>query len=337
MSGGLDSTYAAMKLIEEGHSVEGAVILMHEHTEIDAAKETADDLGIPIHVIDARQKFEERVVKNFISEYLCARTPNPCTVCNSEVKFRELFDYAMANSFDAIATGHYAKIVKRDTPCGVKYAVANAKDLKKDQTYMLWRLPQDILSRLVFPLSECEKSTIKKIAKEKNISAVNRDESQEICFIPSGDYASFIEERTYPSPHGDFIDEEGRVLGEHRGIIRYTVGQRKGLGIAMGERVFVTKIDPISNTVTISPNDSFASEVSISNMVFSGICEPRVGEELSFSVKLRYLAPKIPVRLSYLGGGKARLFLATPIRALTPGQSAVLYDGDVLVAGGFID
>ena len=166
MSGGLDSTYAALKLMEEGHTVEGAVILMHEHTEIDAAKESADSLGIPLHVIDAKREFEERVIKNFVSEYLAARTPNPCTVCNSEVKFRILLDYALENSFDMIATGHYAKIIKRDTPCGIKYALANAKDSKKDQTYMLWRLPQDILSHLMFPLAECEKNNIKEIAKE---------------------------------------------------------------------------------------------------------------------------------------------------------------------------
>ena len=338
MSGGLDSTYAALRLIEEGHTVEGAVIVMHCHTELDEAAKSAQGLGIPLHVINAEEKFEDCVVDYFVSEYRMGRTPNPCVVCNSEVKFRVLYEYAMNNGFDMIATGHYAKNIKKETDFGIRYAIASAKDGKKDQTYMLWRLPQDILAKLSLPLNNMEKHEIKEDAKARGLLAADREESQEICFIPSGDYADFIEERTEPSAHGSFIDDDGKVLGEHRGIIRYTIGQRKGLGISMGRRVFVTNIDPLANTVTLSASDSYSDRVTVSGMNFSAIEEPGEACCLRLFVKLRYLAPRIPCTVEYLGGGVAQIILDTPCRAVTPGQSAVLYDSDgVLIAGGFIE
>ena len=337
MSGGLDSTYAALKLASEGHSVEGAVVLMHEHTEIDAAKTAAEGLGIPLHVINREELFCERVVDYFVSEYSSARTPNPCVVCNSDVKFRALYDYAIEHGFDMIATGHYAKINRIDTSSGVRYALSVAADSKKDQTYMLWRLPQDILSKLYLPLSDLNKEQIRKDAREHNVSAADREESQEICFIPSGDYASFIEERTSLSKRGNFIDQSGNVLGEHQGIIRYTVGQRKGLGIAMGQRVFVTNIDPVANTITLSASDSYSDTVEVTDMVFSAIAEPNPNEEIKLFVKLRYLAPRIPCTVLYRGSGVATVTLNTAQRAVTPGQSAVFYDEfGTLIAGGFI-
>lgn len=336
MSGGLDSTYAAHKLMGEGHTVEGAVLVMHGHTDVAAAKESAKNLGIKLHELDCRFEFEEKVVASFVSEYLAGRTPNPCVVCNSEVKFRVLLDYATANGFDAIATGHYARIVKRKTENGPRYAVSRAKDAKKDQTYMLWRIPQDILSHLYFPLADEEKKDIRESARDIGLTCADRDESQEICFIPDGDYASFIEERTEPSPHGFFINKEGKILGEHKGIIRYTVGQRKGLGIAMGKRVFVTDINVFQNTITLSEEDSFTDSLSVDGMVFSGIEEPRRYEKIRLTVKVRYLAKPIPCTLEYLGDGKGRVGLDLAERAITPGQSAVFYDGQDLVAGGFI-
>ena len=337
MSGGLDSTYAALRLIEEGHTVEGAVIVMHKHTEIDAAKASAESLGIRLHVINAELQFDICVVDYFVSEYRSGRTPNPCVVCNSDVKFRTLCDYAEKHGFDAISTGHYAKIVKIGSGEKARYAISSAKDNKKDQTYMLWRLPQDILAKLYLPLYNMEKSQVRENAREAGISAADREESQEICFIPTGDYADFIEERTSPVPHGSFVDADGNILGEHRGIIRYTIGQRKGLGIAMGQRVFVTDIDPLANTVMLSLNDSYSDRVGVLGMVFSAIDEPDANSELKLLVKLRYLAPRIPCVLKYLGGGVAEVTLETPQRAVTPGQSAVFYDeSGTLIAGGFI-
>ena len=337
MSGGLDSTYAAKKLIEEGHTVEGAVMKMHRYTEIDEAASSAKSLGIPLHVLDCTEEFERCVVTNFLSEYTLGRTPNPCIICNSDIKFRYLLDYAQKNGFDRIATGHYSRVVKHSYKGTERYTLASPKDARKEQTYVLWRLSQDVLSHLLLPLSDCEKEKVRLDAKNIGLAAADREESQEICFIPSGDYAAFIEERTQPFPHGHFINNEGKILGEHRGIIRYTVGQRKGLGIALGERVFVTEINAKENTVTLSEKDSYRDEIYVSGINFVGVTEPDIGEETELAVKIRYLAPKVKCTFTYLGEGRARVLLSQPQRAVTPGQSAVFYDGDLLALGGFID
>ncbi len=333
MSGGIDSTYAALKLKEEGHTVEGAVLIMHSYTETEAAELAAASVGIPLRKIDCRERFDSVVVENFISEYRCGRTPNPCVICNSEVKFKILLEYADANGFDMIATGHYARIEK----IGDRYAVVRADDSSKDQAYMLWRLGQDILSRLLLPLACEEKSQIRKSARERGLFASDRPDSQEICFIPDGDHVGYIEKRTEPSPTGSFISADGKTIGEHKGIIRYTVGQRKGLGVAFGKRVFVTEIDSKSNTVTLSEEDPKRSNFTVSGIVFSAIPEMKIGEKLKLSVKIRYQAPLSECTLEYLGEGSGAVSLGTPQRALTPGQSAVFYRGNVLLLGAYID
>ncbi len=333
MSGGLDSTYTALKLLRAGHTVEGAVLSMHGYTEVEAAEEAAKSLGIKLHKIDCKDEFNKTVVSDFISAYKNGKTPNPCIVCNSEVKFKKLHDFAKENGFDKVSTGHYADIVK----IGDRYAVKRAKDFKKDQTYMLWRIPQDILKDLYFPLYEDNKDDIRKDAKDVGLSSADRPDSQEICFIPSGDYSGFIEENTEKSKTGNFIDKDGKILGEHKGIIHYTVGQRKGLGIALGKRMFVTDINPYDNTVTLADSDKMSSEVYISGIVFSGMAEPAVNSETEMLVKLRYLAPMINSKFIYLGVGRAKIVLDEPAKSVTPGQSAVFYKDDVLMAGGFIE
>lgn len=337
MSGGLDSTYAAHKLVAQGHTVEGAVLKMHGYTEVDEARAAAEGLGIPLHVIDCREEFEKRVVGYFLSEYPKGRTPNPCVVCNSEIKFRALLNFAKDNGFDFVATGHYARVIENDCNGKIRYTLSCAEDINKDQTYVLWRLPQDILSRLLLPLCDSKKAEIREESATLGIMAADRGESQEICFIPSGEYAEFIEERIGASLHGDFIDENGNVLGEHKGIIRYTLGQRKGLGIAMGARVFVTEINPQNNTVTLSKDASYTDEIYVSDMNFVGICEPEINEETELLVKVRYLAPKVKCSFKYLGDGRGMAKLAIPQRAVTPGQSAVFYKENYLACGGFID
>ena len=337
MSGGLDSTYAAAKLIDMGYTVEGAVLVMHDYTDTDSARESADSLGIPLHVIDCKEAFEKCVVTDFIDNYLMARTPNPCVICNSDVKFRCLYQYAMDNGFDKIATGHYARILEIKEEGSVRYAFMRSDDEGKDQTYVLWRLPQDILASLLLPLGNETKRCVRDRAKRMGLRAAERDESQEICFIPDNDHASYIEARIGPSKHGHFIDTDGKIIGEHNGVIRYTVGQRKGLGIAMGKRVYVTNINVADNTVMLSDEDVFSDRFTVSGAVFSGIEEPACGAELALSVKQRYLAPPIKCILTYLGDGRATVALKAPIRAVTPGQSAVFYDGDLLVLGGFIN
>ena len=336
MSGGIDSTFAAHKLVFEGHTVEGAVLKMHEYTELSAALSAAENAGIPLHVIDASQSFDSIIKENFVSEYSRARTPNPCIICNERVKFRFLYDYAMEHGFDAIATGHYARVVKLSNEDGVRYALAVAGDAKKDQSYMLYRLPQDILSRLYLPLSDLTKEQVRAIASERSIFAADRKDSQEICFLPEGNHAEFVEQRAGKSLPGRFIDELGNTLGMHNGIIRYTVGQRKGLGISLGERMFVTHIDPIENTVTLAPNMQGASAVTISDMVYSGMPSPFEETVVNMLVKLRYTAPLIPAEVHLFPDKTARLEFSENVKA-APGQSAVLYADGIVMCGGFID
>ena len=336
MSGGLDSTYAAKKLLSEGHEVEGAVLVMHDFTDVDSAKEAASALGMKLHVVDCRDMFST-VTDNFVNEYSHARTPNPCIVCNPKVKFRALLDFALASGFDKIATGHYARVEHICDAEGEKYALLRSADSKKDQTYMLYRLPQDILSYLVLPLSSDIKSEIKKAASADGLAVADRKESQEICFIPDGDYAAYIEEKVGKFPEGDFVDTDGRVIGRHNGIIRYTVGQRKGLGVSAGERVFVTDIDPVNNRIMLSPDGSYTDTVTVKDIVFSGMNEPPADTSRSVFVKLRYLAPPVEATALFDGCGNARLKLSSPQKSVTPGQSAVMYDGDLLLCGGFIE
>lgn len=331
ISGGVDSAYAAKKLILEGHSVEGAVLIMHDYTELSAAREAADSIGIRLHEIDCRTPFEA-IKENFVSEYINARTPNPCIICNERVKFKTLYDFAIQNNFDAIATGHYASV----TEINGRYAVAMPEDSRKDQTYMLYRLPQNILSVLLLPLSEGKKCDIRLIAEEQGISAANRQDSQEICFLPDGKHTEYIESVAGKCPEGNFVDENGKILGRHKGIIHYTVGQRKGLGISLGERAFVTEIDPVSNTVTLSPNMSGKTTLQLSDVVYSGMTPPTVECELELDVKLRYTAPLIKTTAHLYPDGRATLILSTP-QKFAPGQSAVLYRDGIVMLGGFIE
>ena len=330
ISGGVDSAFAAKKLLLSGHEVEGAVLIMHEHTELLAAREAAGSVGIKLHEIDCRADFQ-RIKENFVSEYINARTPNPCIICNERVKFRTLYDYAMANGFDAIATGHYARIEKN----GDRFTLSMPEDRKKEQTYMLYRLPQDILSHLILPLFEGTKMDIRREADEQGISAANRSDSQEICFLPNGGHTDYIESVAGKCPEGNFVDTDGKVIGRHKGIIHYTVGQRKGLGISLGERAFVTKIDPVSNTVTLSPSLLGKDELTITDIVYSGMTPPTEECEVELDVKLRYTAPLVRARARLYLDGSAKITLESP-QKFAPGQSAVFYHDGMVMLGGFI-
>ena len=330
ISGGVDSAFAAKKLMLEGHEVEGAVLIMHQHTELDAAREAAESVGIKLHEIDCTAAFEE-IKKNFVNEYINARTPNPCIICNERVKFRILYDFAMSNGFGAIATGHYAKLVSLDG----RYALSMPEDSRKEQTYMLYRLPQEILSKLVLPLAEGTKSEIRSMAEEQGISAANRQDSQEICFLPEGNHTEYIESVAGKCPEGDFVDSQGKILGRHKGIIHYTVGQRKGLGISLGERAFVTEINPLTNRVTLSLNMAGKDTVELSDVVYSGMPSPTEETQVDLDVKLRYTAPLVKATARLYPDGRAILTLASP-QKFAPGQSAVLYRDGVVMLGGFI-
>jgi tRNA-specific 2-thiouridylase len=334
MSGGIDSTYAVVKLRALGYEPVGAVLKMSEHTDVAAAQRAADALGVELHVVDMQKEFTTHVVENFVSEYMRARTPNPCIVCNREVKFKGLCDCAKLLGIKKICTGHYAS-VQRSEETG-RYYIAKGTDARKDQSYVLWRLSQEELEMLFFPLANDVKTEVKQISKEMALPSAELKESQEICFIPSNDHTAFIEEMIGRRiAEGDFVDKEGRVLGKHKGVVRYTIGQRKGLGISLGKQAFVTAIDPDKNTVTLGDEELlFTHEFCADDLIF----QKRVyipGDTARLLVKIRYAAPPVPCTV-YFDEKGARVCTDEPVRAITPGQSAVFYDDEGVVFGGFI-
>ena len=330
LSGGVDSAYAALDLLRQGHDVSGAVLKMHQYTEIDAALHVAEQIGIPCYVIDCTERFDSVVKNNFAEEYASARTPNPCIICNERVKFAALRDFALQNGYDRIATGHYARIVEY----GDRLTFGAAADARKDQSYMLYRLPQSIMNMLVLPLSEVAKVQVRETLAEFGIDIAEKPDSQEICFLPDGGYADFVEERCGKFLPGSFVSDSGEVLGEHKGIIHYTVGQRKGLGIALGERMFVTAINALDNTVTLSREMSGKQTVMLDSPVFTGL-SAMPDTPLRVSVKVRYTASPVSATAT-IEGERVRLTFDTPVKA-APGQSAVAYDGaGILLFGGII-
>ena len=337
MSGGFDSSYAVKVLTEMGYTVEGALVIMHDRTDIRAAEVAADILGVKLHKIDARDLFERCVIENFINEYKNARTPNPCLVCNPNVKFKCLQKFAKENGFDKIATGHYARLFDYVGADG-KYhrAIMRASDIAKDQSYMLYRLPEEILNMLILPLGEYYKNELRRSVEDTELAELDRPDSQEICWLSDGDYAGFIEERIGKFPSGSFIDENGNILGEHKGIIRYTVGQRKGLGISLGERAFVKDIDPKNNTVTLSAIPIKKNTIDLSNVVsIDGSHNKNISRRLH--VKVRYSSKPVMATVSFHDDNMAKVILDEATMHITKGQSAVFYDGDVLVGGGIIE
>lgn len=334
MSGGLDSAWTARLLREAGYSVEGAVLKMHEDTDVAGAAECAHDLGIPLHVVDCTAAFRREVMDRFVADYRRARTPNPCVVCNSEVKLLELAKAADGLGIPLIATGHYATVEKQQNG---RYAVGIPADRAKDQSYMLYRLPQSILSRLILPLASTVKSDVRREAEFSMPRLAEKKESQEICFIPKGHYTDFLRKEGVLEEEGDFVDEEGRVLGRHRGLSHYTVGQRKGLGISSTGRLFVKRLDPETNTVVLSATASAGlTRIRLEEVVLQGATEEELsGGAEGLSCMLRYRSRRYPVQLERDGEGWVATVDAVN-GAVTPGQSAVVYRGDVIAMGGVI-
>jgi len=334
MSGGVDSTYTAYKLKNEGHTVEGIVLEMHDYTDISAAKKTAELLDIKLHIVDCRELFKKYVISDFISEYSLGHTPNPCTVCNRYVKIAELCRYAKENGFDKAATGHYAEIYFDED--SNRYCIKKAKDEKKDQSYMLWHLTQEQLETLYFPLSSMTKEEIREEVKKTSFAYLaDAKESQEICFIPDNDYASYIEKNKGTFPEGDFIDADGKVVGRHKGIIHYTIGQRKGLGISLGAPAYITKIDPVNNTVTVEKQSDVKGNTLLANSINSQLINVEEGVCYDLDVKIRYAAKPMKAKV-VIENGIAKAEFDSPVRAITPGQSAVFYLNDLVAFGGII-
>lgn len=342
MSGGVDSAYAAIRLSEMGYTVEGATIKMHEHTECGGAEDCARSLGIPLHIIDGEELFSSVVKADFVGEYSNGRTPNPCIICNERVKFRLLYDYAMKNGFDRIATGHYARIRTICDEWGTRHAVEMA-DSRKDQSYMLYRLSEEILSKLVFPLSDIPKDEVREGARRAGLTVSEKRDSMEICFLPEGKHYEYVESVIGDRRLGNFVTADGSALGPHEGICRYTVGQRKGLGISLGERVFVTDIDPKTCDITLSDSFPGKSEIRLSSVIFSGISKDEIasfrnGEDkkYDFKVKVRYAAAPEECIVSLLENGDVLLKLHSCLR-VAKGQSAVVYSEGVVMLGGIIE
>ncbi|MCQ2435610.1 MAG: tRNA 2-thiouridine(34) synthase MnmA [Clostridia bacterium] len=331
MSGGVDSNIAVKRLLDEGYDVIGVTLVMSDETDTSAAAHYAERLGIEHKIVDCREDFDKFVITDFVNEYVNGRTPNPCVECNRYVKFRRLCDVAAELGADYVSTGHYVDVRNEN---GRLYIV-KAQDRSKDQSYVLWQLTQDELKYLMFPLASDNKKNVMALARENELVPERYDESQEICFIPSNDHAEYIERRNGKKwPAGYFKDENGKILGFHNGIIRYTVGQRKGIGISFGVPMFVKKINATTNTVVLSDRDVFTSTLVCDHLNFQKLPEGEY-DALRLSVKVRYSAPCSCVTVSVRNGVATALF-DSPIRAVTPGQSAVFYDGDGVAFGGKI-
>ena len=343
MSGGIDSAVAALILKEKGYFVEGATLklckkLLPDGTDITDsdiadAKAVSDRLEIEHRVYAMEDLFHSTVVRDFIDTYYDGGTPNPCIVCNKTVKFGALLDEEIKRGADYLATGHYARIEEDKNG---RFILKKAADENKDQTYMLWSLSQYQLAHTLFPLGDLTKSEIRKIGVDNGFEIAHKSDSQDICFVPDGDYASFIEkERGEKYPTGDYIDEHGNVIGKHKGIIHYTVGQRKGLGISMGRHIFVAAKNAENNTVTLSDEDKlFTDTVKIRNINL--IPFDKIDGEIRVCAKLRYRHKASPAVAYQSGDDEITLKFDEPQRAPARGQSAVMYDGDIVVGGGII-
>ncbi len=337
MSGGVDSSVCASLLKEKGFSVAGVTLSLIENntadeTNISDAKKVCDNLGIEHFAVDLSKDFKQNVINNFIDEYINGRTPNPCIVCNRYIKFGKMLEIAKEWGFSKIATGHYATVREKDA----RYLLCKAKDETKDQSYVLYCLTQEQLASVQFPLGELSKSQVREIAESKKLVNAKKKDSQDICFVPDGDYASFIENTAnYISDTGDYVNLKGEKIGQHKGVIHYTIGQRKGLGIALGKPAFVIDKNPITNQVVLGDEEYlFYKKVLVENVNF--IPFDNLENEMKVCAKLRYRHKEQPAVIKPLGNGQVLVEFDEAQRAPSSGQAAVFYDGDIVVGGGTI-
>lgn len=348
MSGGVDSSVAAYLLKKQGYDVMGVTMQIWQEKDtfeveeqggccglsaVDDARRVANSLEIPYYVMQFRDVFKEKVMDYFVREYLAGRTPNPCIACNRYVKWEALLDKSLALGADYIATGHYAQVVQLENG---RYALKKSVTAAKDQTYALYNLTQEQLSHTLMPVGSYSKENIRKIAADIDLRVANKPDSQEICFIPDNDYASFIKQQAgVQIPEGNFVDMDGQVIGRHKGITNYTVGQRKGLNLSMGKPVFVVEIRPETNEVVIGSNeDVFDRYVYAENVNFMSI--PDIEGEMRFTGKIRYAHQGAACTVRKIDENIIECVFDEPQRAATPGQALVLYDGDIVVGGGTI-
>lgn len=354
MSGGVDSSVAAALLKEQGYDVIGLTMHLWDYDNVGGnvfnetsccSVETANDaravcqnLGVPHYVIDVRSEFEDYVISNFSNEYLRGRTPNPCILCNSEIKWKTLLKKADELGCDYFSTGHYARVnFDKDSN---RYHLLRGSDYSKDQAYALWRLTQAQLKRTIFPLGELNKKEVRKIAEQFNLKTKHKQESQEICFVPDDDYSRFLNER-HPElvdaiNNGEIVDQSGKTLGHHRGYPFYTIGQRKGLGIAVGKPIYVTKIDADSNKVFVGDKEDLQSKGLIANET-NWITIEDLTSPLNVKAKIRYNDTGRDATVFPETNGQVKVMFNTFHQAITPGQSVVFYQDDVVIGGAVIE
>lgn len=348
MSGGVDSSVAAYLLKEQGYNVIGVTMQIWQDEEpqiqseqggccglsaVEDAKRVASSIGIPHYVMNFKNCFKEQVIDYFIAEYLAGRTPNPCIACNRYVKWEALLKRSMDIGADYIATGHYARIDHLENG---RYAVRNCVTAEKDQTYALYNLTQDQLSRTLMPVGDYTKDEIRQIAKKIGLAVADKPDSQDICFVPDGDYAGFIERNCEQvPPPGNFVDADGVVLGRHKGIVHYTVGQRRGLQLSMGKRIFVSRICPETNEVVIGDNEDLMKQ-TVQTDAFHFMSVEDIKEDTPVVAKIRYNHKGAEAVLHKREDGKIECIFAGPQRAVTPGQALVCYQGEYVLGGGVI-
>ncbi|MCL1958293.1 MAG: tRNA 2-thiouridine(34) synthase MnmA [Spirochaetes bacterium] len=341
MSGGVDSSVAAALMLERGFKCVGITLKLYNgesrccsFADVNDARNAAFSLGMDHYVLNFTEEFDKQVIRHFIETYEQGATPNPCIECNRSIKFNLLLLRALQLDFDILVTGHYARVTQ-DTASG-RYLLQKALDEKKDQSYVLYCLTQQQLQRARFPLGELTKNEVRRIAAEKKLGNAAKSESQDICFVPDGNYGDFIERYTGKKyPHGNIIDLGGKTIGSHSGIIRYTIGQRRGLGVAANVPVYVTAKSAADNTVTLGTDDALFSKSLTANNINLIACAD-LKKPMRVMVKTRYLQTAQGAVAEQTGEDTLHIEFDNPQRAITPGQAAVMYDGDIVVGGGTI-
>lgn len=336
MSGGVDSSVAAKRLIDNGYTVAGVTLELcdgENERNINDARAVCERMGIEHFAVNLRNEFEKFVIADFISEYKKGNTPNPCIVCNKYIKFGAMLDIANEMGYQKIATGHYARVKKTDDG---RYLLLTALDESKDQSYVLYNLTQKQLSQVLFPLGGLEKSEVRDIAETEGFINADRPDSQDICFVPDADYAGFISRTDeYTAPIGNYVDINGNVLGKHKGVINYTIGQRKGLGIALGKPAFVIDKNAQTNDVVLGDEEYlFKKEVILKDVNF--IPFDSLNSEMRVTAKLRYRHKAAAATIVPLENKQVKIVFDEPQRAPSAGQAAVFYNGEIVIGGGTI-